>query len=679
MKREADFELSAYRAVFKDIALWDPELEPFLALDYERIERIVTSRGLSYIMIDLPEAAKVVDQAVARGRLWVDQLPNSMGTVHHGYRMQFRCLFSIVFDDEGLLRDNVSPNAYRHLRMVLLMAKKMKEDCSDAAIEAEVDTFLQVDESLHTPFLNWDGDDLFEYRSRFRQCTTSQGVVRLNICDSLRSDPDLFPNGDVVRPKLLALVQLVSDMIVRSFPDPDWRQIIPRHGPGAVADMRTGEDKYQFPTWTAKLEETFPFNYFGLPREDLAIRKEELPVQLDWFTGHNLPKTRMSRIQKTADLPTSEVNYPRNTEPPVRLLAVPKTLKGPRMIASEPVSHQFLQLGLMKWFRDNLPKPLQNSIDFKNQELSRAACLEASKDGSSATVDLSAASDRLSCWTVERMLRANPSLLCILHACRSRWLTNATKIGEPYFHRLKKYAPMGNGTTFPLQSIVYAVISIAAILYEEGIDPTPESILLASERVRVYGDDIILPSSAVHSLFLSLEHLQFKVNHRKTFVEGQFRESCGMDAWKGVDVTPIYMPGLETRLTPEGLASWVDVSKNAARKGYDNLCRWMESKLTPSQRKLLPRSEVSLGCLTLYPFAYGTDDDEVIKTRYNRRLHRREVLGLSVEPKNEKVKRHSYGDLLQYFLEDPEPITKWTAGYVTRKRVRLKTRWVPVY
>lgn len=625
-------DLTCYAAVMKDAVAWDRELEPFLLLDYQRLERIVTSRGITFIMIEMPEACKVIDQALSRGRLWPEMLPETFGSIRSGHRKFLRCLTTKVFDDGGFLRDDVEAKAIFYLRQLLLMAKKIEEECSDASKEAEVTTFRQIDESLFAPSLNWDGDDLLF------------GDRRLDFGDNLRCVPDMFSFRDTVRPKLLQMVHQVSDRLVSRLPVLDWRHINPRHGPGAVADARTGTDKYRFPTWPAKLERTFPYSYFAMSREDLSVSEAGIIVG-----AH---------------------------EPPCRLMAVQKTLKAPRMIASEPASHQFIQLGLMEWFRLHMPRPLRNSIDFKKQELSRALCLEASRTGDMATVDLSAASDRLSCWVVERFFRGSQTLLEALHSCRTRWLINATGVGEAYSIRLKKYAPMGNGTTFPVQSWVYAVIAIASVLYEERLEPTWPNIDSVSKRIRVYGDDIILPSSAVLSLVSILEYFQLKVNSKKTFSRGHFRESCGIDAYAGVDVTPVYLSSLTLNSNAsDSLSSWTDVSKNAARRGLPTLASWLEDRIPRKVRELLPRTKDPVGCLSLWSHFAGISG---CKRRYNRKLHRFEMLALTSQSKLEKTKRHSYGDLLQYFLEDPAPDDNWAAGFTTRKRTQLRVRWVPL-
>ena len=623
-------DLKLYAALFLDIVAWDEDLRTSLSKDYQWIEKLVSTRGISFIMIDMPEAGKIVDQALSSGRLWSELFPETFGKTRHHRREFLSGMISKVFDEEGFLLEEVSPTAIRYLRQVLYLAKKVRKECSDAAILAEVEDFQRVDSSLRSASLNWLSDKL-EFPGK-----------PLSLFDDFKRVPDLVSDRDRIPTRLLSCIESTADLVLAKFPLIDWRLLKPKHGPGAVADGGRGIDKYHFPTWSPKMENYFPFNYFGLPREDLH---------------------------------EPEVRFPAPTEPPVRLLAVPKTLKGPRMIASEPVCHQYLQLGLMEWFRQYLPAPLRVSIDFLDQEPSKALCLEASTTGNLATVDLSAASDRLSCWVVERIFRSQPEILNSLHACRSRWLVNATGIGEPFFMVLKKFAPMGNGTTFPVQSMVYAIIAIACTIYEKGGKVNDRSILRVAQDIRVYGDDIILPSHAVPSLVLALDFLSLKVNRMKTHSTGLFRESCGTDAFMGVDVTPLYLRDLALGKAADSIVSWVDVCKNAARKGFPVLAETMERQIPEELRSLLPHSTQDLGCLTLWSYFPGTFGG---KRRYNRKLFRSEVLGLVAVNRDVRRKRETYGNLLQYFVEKPSPETFWESGFVVRKRSLVRKRWVPL-
>ena len=630
-------DLSLYAALFLDIVAWDEDLRTSLTMDYLWLEKLVTTRGISFIMIDMPEAGKVIDQALSYGRLWSGTLPESFGKNRQHRREFLSGLIDRIFDEQGFLRDPVDISAIRFLRQILYLSKKVRKECSNATILAEVETFRDIDNALRPFSLSWLSDVL-EFPSE-----------RLSIMDGYEVDADMFSEDrEYVPAPLLRCIESVADRIISRFTTGhrkmiDWRRLEPKHGPGAVADGGRGVDKYHFPTWSPKLENYFPFSYYGQHREDLT---------------------------------DADVRMPLPSEPPVRLLAVPKTLKGPRMIASEPASHQYIQLGLMDWFRYNLPEPLRISIDFKDQEPSKLLCLEASRTGELATVDLSAASDRLSCWVVERLFRTQPEILRALHACRSRWLVNATIVGEPFFMILKKYAPMGNGTTFPVQSMVYAIVSIACAIFEKNLKVTYPNILQEARSIRVYGDDIILPSSAVPSLVSALTYLGLKVNRAKTHTIGHFRESCGMDAYKGVDVTPLYLRDLALGNTADSIVSWVDVCKNASRKGFPLLAEAMERQIPEALRSLLPRTTEDLGCLTLWSYFPGIVGGG--KRRYNRNLHRYEVLGLVAMNMDVRRKRESYANLLQYFVEKPSPDTVWESGFVVRKRSLIRKRWVPV-
>lgn len=626
--------LSLYASLFKDLVAWDEDLRIPLARDLTWLRGVVASRGWSITMIDFPECGKLIDFALSRGFIDRSKIPESIGYWAGGTKVFFGAsLIDKAFDDTGRLLFDVQPRTIFLLRQVYYLTKKVRKECGSDAVLSEVEDYRSIDSSLRVPSHDWLGDAP-DFWNR-----------EVSVLDSHRVTPDMVSDRDHCPRAALRYVERVADVLIARMPNFDWREVQPRHGPGAVADQKTGTDKYSPPNWPRKLERVFPFSYFGCSREDLVV--------------------------------TSEVSYPRTHEPPARLLAVPKTLKGPRMIASEPVAHQYIQLGLMRWIRENIPGPLRNSIDFRDQTASQRLCSWASISQSLATVDLSAASDRLSCWLVERIFRKNPSFLEALHACRTRWLVNATGVGEPYFLTLRKYAPMGNGTTFPVQSVIYTIITMAAVLYELGWKVSHETLSRLAKRgcIRVFGDDIILPSFAVPTLALLLTHFELKVNVAKSHYVGAFRESCGYDAFNGEDVSPLYLRDLELSVSPEHLASWCDVQKNAARLGLTNLSEEMRALIPEEYRKNIPLSQGELGCLTLWSYfpgqVYG-------KKRFNTRLHRQEVRGLVLSTKEVRRKRETYGSLLQYFIERPHPDTNWSSGYTIRRRTSLRVRWVPV-
>ena len=244
-------------------------------------------------------------------------------------------------------------------------------------------------------------------------------------------------------------------------------------------------------------------------------------------------------------------------------------------------------------------------VDFNSQEESRELCLKASVTGHLATIDLSSASDRLSCYVVERAIK-NPYLLRGLVASRTRYVVS-TQEPDPY--ELKKFAPMGSAVTFPVQSLFYAAAALAAVIFERH---GQKSLLWISNynyakicsyarEIRVFGDDIIIPKEAVPFLTEILESYDLKINRDKTHTNGLFRESCGMDAFDGVDVTPLYLSKVRYgRLS--SLDSWVAVRNNAYTKGFWNLAKFMQDSIPSSVLSRVPTSHKAQGCVRLFTF-----------------------------------------------------------------------------
>jgi hypothetical protein len=218
------------------------------------------------------------------------------------------------------------------------------------------------------------------------------------------------------------------------------------------------------------------------------------------------------------------------------------------------------------------------------------------------------------------------------------------------------------------------MVCIAVLLYEGGFKVNSRSIKRAARDVRVYGDDIILPSSAVPTLDLLLSFLELKVNASKTHYSGKFRESCGVDAYDGEDVSPLYLSSLSPGSTAAALQSWIDVSNNAYLKGLWCLSDWMVRQVPHQMRAMIPVSNKDLSCITLRTVMAP----QFKKTRYNRDLQRAEVLALCVKSKATRARRDTHANLLQYFVEDPAPTSLWEAGWLGRVRLTLVKRWVPV-
>jgi hypothetical protein len=137
-------------------------------------------------------------------------------------------------------------------------------------------------------------------------------------------------------------------------------------------------------------------------------------------------------------------------EQPVKVVLVPKTLKGPRVIAEEPCCMQYVQQGI----RDVLYDLLENKnrftsghINFRDQTVNQSLALASSSDGRLATIDLSDASDRVPYDLALLMFQSNPEVMEAIDSCRSlRAVLPSGQVIGP----LRKFASMGSALCFPV-------------------------------------------------------------------------------------------------------------------------------------------------------------------------------------------------------------------------------------
>lgn len=206
-----------------------------------------------------------------------------------------------------------------------------------------------------------------------------------------------------------------------------------------------------------------------------------------------------------------------------RVTTVPKSAKTDRTIAIEPTMNLFLQKGVGGYIRQCLKR---RGVDLDNQEINQELAAYAySLD--LATIDLSAASDTVSKELVYELLPYDwADLLDSLRSHEALMPDGSTVI-------LEKWSSMGNGYTFELESLIFWALASAVL---EEIEP--------KGRVSVYGDDIIISRSAATQLIELLEFCGFSVNTDKSYIQGNFFESCGKHFFAGEDVTPCYQKEL---------------------------------------------------------------------------------------------------------------------------------------
>ena len=141
--------------------------------------------------------------------------------------------------------------------------------------------------------------------------------------------------------------------------------------------------------------------------------------------------------------------------------------------------------------------------------------------------------------------------------------------------------PMGNGCTFPVETLFFYCL-IKAIGNLLGVKGT----------YSVYGDDLIYPSRIHNYVRVVFSELGIRINEEKTFVDSAFRESCGGDFYRGVDVRPALLPETECHmLKGKKYAQYLYKVANALRARWSDeeipaTLHWLKKELSVTQRKI---------------------------------------------------------------------------------------------
>jgi len=313
-------------------------------------------------------------------------------------------------------------------------------------------------------------------------------------------------------------------LLSRLFASFDVKDIYPRHGPGAVS---TGEKLWGKWSWTnipTRITDMYPLDEY-----------------------YYLSQTHVCDSVDSIQLLTSE-------ESSAKVILVPKDSRGPRLISCEPLEFQWIQQGLASSLVQHIENhPLTKGIvNFTDQEPNRRRALSSSLSLGYATLDLNDASDRVSTVLVNLLLPE--PLLGALMACRSL----GTKLPNGQYLALKKFAPMGSALCFPVLAICTWALLHASITDAQ-----------VREDLLVYGDDVIVPIGETEHAIETLEYFGLKVNRDKSCTRGSFRESCGCDAYKGVDVTPVRIRTTWTHhINPSAYTSYVAYANEMYRRSF---------------------------------------------------------------------------------------------------------------
>lgn len=448
----------------------------------------------------------------------------------------------------------------------------------------------------------------------------------------------------------------ISDMLWGNLvTDFSVTECIPKHGPGATAERISGNRKYRWLVWHDRLEPYFPLIDNGYPLGTPSDSEELKNVSI---------------VLEEEELP-------------VRVVLVPKTLKSPRVIAIEPSCMQFVQHGIQAYLYRKLGSYDLTSghINFYDQSINQKLAIESSKTGLLATIDLSDASDRVPRSLALEMFRCNPDLRDSIDACRS---THASLPDGRLVGPLYKFASMGSALCFPVEAMYFYTICVMALLEGTGLSCSRKNLWEVSRELYVFGDDIVVPTRYADVVLDYLQKYNCKVNVNKTFVSGSFRESCGVDAFRGYPVTPVYLrkERPENKQQAERIVSWVATSNQFYKKGYWRTAQLMYTILESIIGNLPYVTETSSALGRISYLGYESVE------RWNRNLQRFEIKALVPSPVVRTDLLDGYGALTKCFLGMlTTPEKEMVASQVGSQleltalhgAVALKRRWVTAH
>lgn len=399
----------------------------------------------------------------------------------------------------------------------------------------------------------------------------------------------------------------------------DPTDIKPKHGPGAVATKQQLSGKYLWSNVCGRITDLYPFDAYFCAS-----------------AGHVCDNYRKFSTIGSEDLPA-------------RVLLVPKDSRGPRLISCEPVDFQWIQQGIARSLIRLVERhPLTRfNVFFTDQQPNRLGALLGSQAGKYATLDLNEASDRVSVELVHLLF---PDHICdYLDAARSR----ATVLPNGEILKLQKFAPMGSSLCFPIMALTIWAILTAAMPDTD----TRESIL-------VYGDDVIVPSAQAENAMMLLEAFGLKINRDKSCTKGLFRESCGMDAYRGIDVTPVRLRTVwQSHQSADVYTSWLAY----ANSFYDRRCYNVYNLIVDHLRAVygpIPDESLGISCPSL---RCNVSDIKRIPRRANHSLQKIEWKVLDVASPAVVRDMDGWSKLLRYFTESSDDLPSESPSCITRR------------
>lgn len=404
--------------------------------------------------------------------------------------------------------------------------------------------FCNPDENLRTEGLNF----LYNFLVSFKKLKGDypQKVIRKFFSGFVKVDRDLAridfhakelrPVLEDVRQQFLHFVEVTDllGLIEASTPQP---------GPGATNRPTEKHMRYRPHVRYNQIERVFQYEDWFYPNWYYAFISDGVHNGLYNFTVNS---------------------------PMARFKAVPKTYGKPRGVCIEENEMQVFQQLVRKAFYKAIELYFGDKIALRKQSVNAELALNSSASGTHATIDESEASDRIARELVKNATSLVPKIWTILDALASKYVIPPIEVKDEFPDpiKLNKFAPMGSALCFPVMSLIHMFL-IKAIIRAHCSSFTTHDL----NEIYVYGDDIILPVKYTELVYRELPKYGMKLNTDKSFYRSKFRESCGVHAYNGVDITPVYVKHVPNHNLSDAKASVFAVESQLFKKGLYNAAK----------------------------------------------------------------------------------------------------------
>jgi hypothetical protein len=395
----------------------------------------------------------------------------------------------------------------------------------------------------------------------------------------------------------------------------EFRIDYPTHGSGATANELVGKNVTLKCVASLASDQKLEFLYKKLG----AVRPEDLLH----IPGYVRPES--DKLSRAA-----------------RFLTVDKNIDERRGIGPQEAALMWIQEGVRDWFYTN---PFRSAYFRRHMPIfdrcvNQRHALSGSKDNNLATIDFSSASDSVSKHLVWRLFRGN-----------LRWallLARSTHFDRDPGRKFETYATMGDATTFPVETLVFAAcvrlaIAKAVTKYHELGAKVPFNPGLWS----VFGDDVVIPNDpyVLQYFYEIVRKIGFKLNEDKSFVYGPYRESCGIEAYLGFEIQPHYMRCKVDRLGSR-FASLISLANAHYERGYKTSRQWFIYLLRHEYGDV-PFTEATDDSARVYTPALRLDN---VKTIWDKDIQEVRVLSRGVRSPLDDTQYFALNDTYAYYI-----------------------------